>query len=66
LSARLRTVFVCGCLGVAALHFPRAAHVVRAGFDGPYRDDSAVSQAAPESPLVALEDGGAPGVRAGM
>ena len=36
MSGRVRTAFVIGCLGVAALHLPGAFASARAGLRGPY------------------------------
>jgi len=66
LSPRLRWALICGCLGVAALTFPRAVQAARAGFGGPYHRGDLAVRAALESPEVALERSRAPGARAGM
>lgn len=66
MSARRCTALLCGCLGVAVLHFPRAVQAARAGFGGPYRRVEQAQRAALESPEVALERPRAPGGRAGM
>ena len=66
MSARLRTALICGCLGVAALHFPRAVQAARAGFGGPYRREEQALRAALESRELAFERALAPGRRAGM
>jgi len=41
LSKRARLLFVCGCLGVSALHLPSAAHSARTGLRGPYGTQAA-------------------------
>lgn len=66
MSPRLRWALICGCLGVAALTFPRAVQAARAGFGGPYHRGDLAVRAALDSPEVALERSRAPGVRAGM